>query len=80
MTYFRLKATTSRQLKAQLPEARVKPSKPFTNHGVDYSGPFYVKQNAKRSKTTVQCYVGLFVSTKAIHLDYISVFQLISLN
>jgi hypothetical protein len=28
----------------QLPEAQVKPSKPFTNFGVDYSGPFYVKQ------------------------------------
>ena len=38
---FRLKATTSTQLMSQLPEARVEPSKPFTNTGVDYSGPFY---------------------------------------
>jgi hypothetical protein len=53
----------------QLPEVQVKPSKPFTN-SVDYSGPFYVKQGGKRSKTIAKCYVALFVflSTKAIHL------------
>ena len=53
---------------------RVKPSKPFANIGVDYSGPFYVKQGEKRSKTLAKCYVGLFVclSTKAIHLELVS--------
>ena len=35
MTCFRLKPTTSPQLMGQLPEARVKSSKPFTNSGVD---------------------------------------------
>jgi len=61
----------------QLPELRVKPSKPFTNTGVDYAGPFYVKQVGKRSKTIVKCYVALFVclSTKAIHLELISEFS-----
>jgi len=45
LTCFRLMATTGTQLMGQLPEVRVKPSKPFTNTGVDYSGPFYVKQD-----------------------------------
>jgi len=73
-TSFRLTATASTQLMGQLPEARVKPSKPFTNTGVDYSGPFYVKQGSKQSRTTVKCYVALFVclSTKAIHLELVS--------
>ena len=64
----RLKATTATQLMGQLPEVRVRPSKPFTNTGVDYSGPFYIKQGSKRSKTLNKCYVALFVclSTKAI--------------
>ena len=58
----------------QLPEVRVKPSKPFTNTGVDYAGPFCVKQGGKRSKTIVKCYVALFIclSTKAIHLELVS--------
>ena len=74
LTCFRLKATTATQLTGQLPEVRVKPSKPFTNSGVDYSGPFYVKQGGKRSKTMVKCYIALFIclSTKAIHLELIS--------
>ena len=58
----------------QLPEVRVRPSKPFTNTGVDYSGPFYIKQGSKRSKTLNKCYVALFVclSTKAIHLELVT--------
>jgi len=59
LTCFRLKATTSTQLMDQLPEALVKPSKPFINTGVDYSGPFYVKQGGKRSRTTVKYCVAL---------------------
>jgi len=55
LTCFGLKATTSTQLMGQLPEARVKPSKPFTNTAVDHSGTFYVKQGGKRSRTTVKC-------------------------
>jgi hypothetical protein len=73
LTCFRLKATTATQLMGQLPEVRVKPSKPFTNTGVGYAGPFYVKQGGKRSKTNVKYYVALFIylSTKAIHLELV---------
>jgi hypothetical protein len=74
LTCVRLKATTAKQLMGQLPEVRVKPSKPFTNTGVDYAGQFYVKQGGKRSKILVKCYVALIVclSTKAIHLELVS--------
>ena len=74
LTCFRLKASTARQLMGQLPEARVKPSKPFTNTGVDYAGPFFVKQGGKRSKTLVKGYIALFIclATKAIHLELVS--------
>jgi hypothetical protein len=43
LTCFRLKATTATQLMGQLPQVRVKPSKPFANTWVEYSAPFYVK-------------------------------------
>jgi hypothetical protein len=74
LTCLRLKATTATQLMGQLPEVRVKPSKPFTNTGIDYAGPLYVKQGGKRSKTIVKCYVALFIclSTKAVHLELVS--------
>jgi len=73
-TCFRCKATTAMQLMGQLPEVQVNLSKPFTNPGVDYAGPFCVKQGGKRSKTIVKCYVALFIclSTKAIHLELVS--------
>ena len=41
----------------QLPQVKAKPSKPFTNSGVDYSGPFYIKQGGFSSKTLVKFYV-----------------------
>jgi hypothetical protein len=58
----------------QLPEVRVKPSKPLANSGVDYTGPFHVKQGGKQSKTLIKCYVALFVclATKVIHLELVS--------
>jgi len=57
----------------QLPKGRVKPTRPFTNSGVDYAGPFYIKQVGQRSKTTVKSYIALFIclSTKAIHLELV---------
>jgi hypothetical protein len=71
LTCFKLKATTVTQL---MGEVRGKPSKPFTNTGVDYAGPFYVKQGGKRRKTIVKCYIVLFIclSIKAIHLELVS--------
>ena len=58
----------------QLPQVRVKPSKPLTNSGADYSGPLYIKQGGIRSKTLVKCYVALFIclATKAIHLELVT--------
>ena len=61
LTCLKLKATTATQLMGQLPEVRVKPFKPFTNTGVDYTGLFYAKQGAKRSKTILKCYIALFI-------------------
>lgn len=47
-----------------LPEARVTESRPFTNVGVDYCAPFYVK---------VKVYVAIFVclAVKAVHIELV---------
>lgn len=71
---FKLKVTTTQQLMGQLPSARVQPSRPFLNTGTDFAGPFHVKQGLVRSKTTIKCYIAIFVclATKAIHLELVT--------
>jgi hypothetical protein len=74
MIHFRLKANTSQQLRVQLPDIRVRPSRPFTSTGIDYSEPFYIKQGGKRTRVKVKCYAALFVclAIKAVHLELVS--------
>jgi len=73
LTCMRLKASTATQLMGQLPGERVTPTRPFTNSGVDYAGPFHIKQGGQRSKITTKGYIALFIclSTRAIHLELV---------
>lgn len=68
------RATTMQQLMADLPKFRVTPARVFTKCGVDYAGPFLLKPMLPRSKTTVKCYMCLFVCcvTRAVHLELVS--------
>ena len=53
-----------------LPSSRVTPGKPLSTVGVDYAGPFYIKEKS-RSRTTIKAYLCVFVcfTTKAVHLE-----------
>ncbi|XP_046142171.1 uncharacterized protein LOC123988283 [Osmia bicornis bicornis] len=57
-----------------LPTARVTESRPFTNVGVDYCGPFFIKERKHRNLNRVKVYVAVFVclAVKAIHLELVS--------
>ncbi|XP_046145855.1 uncharacterized protein LOC123989198 [Osmia bicornis bicornis] len=57
-----------------LPTARVTESRPFTNVGVDYCGPFFIKERKHRNLNRVKVYVAAFVclAVKAIHLELVS--------
>ncbi|XP_051858132.1 uncharacterized protein LOC127565087 [Drosophila albomicans] len=59
------------QLMGDLPSARSTFSRPFTNSGVDFAGPFDVKSYVGRGCKITKGYVCVFVcfSTKAIHLE-----------
>ncbi|XP_071644514.1 uncharacterized protein [Temnothorax longispinosus] len=57
----------------QLPPARVTPVRPFHNTGVDYCGPFFVRDRVRRNSKQYKAYVAIFVCmvTKAIHLELV---------
>ena len=58
----------------ELPRDRVRSSRPFTNVGIDYCGPFFVKERKFRNRSKVKVYVAVFVCfcTKAVHLELVS--------
>ncbi|XP_033212236.1 uncharacterized protein LOC117169837 [Belonocnema kinseyi] len=57
-----------------LPQERVSRCRPFLNVGVDYFGPFYIKEKRFRNRNKLKVYVALFtcLSTKAVHLELVS--------
>lgn len=58
---FRFKARESSQLMGQLPEERVKFSRPFTHCGVDYAGPINIRCSQNRGVKSHKAYIALFV-------------------
>jgi len=67
-------ATTQKQFMGNLPVSRVTPCRAFIRCGVDYAGPFLIKPDIKRCKTTIKAYLSLFVcfATRAFHLEVVS--------
>ncbi|KAK3746502.1 hypothetical protein QZH41_001765 [Actinostola sp. cb2023] len=63
----KLRASVQEQKMADLPEDRLQPAPPFTYCGVDYFGPWYVKEGHKELKR----YGVLFtcLSSRAVHLE-----------
>lgn len=74
VTCVRYKSEATKQLMADLPVARVNPSRPFTNVGIDFAGPFTTKCVGHRSNIRYKSYIALFVclSTRATHLEVVS--------
>lgn len=74
MTCCRLKAEGAKQLMGSLSSDRVNPARVFEKVGVDYCGPFDVKQSTTLRTTVSKGYVLVFVclTTKAAHLDVLT--------
>ncbi|XP_038116630.1 uncharacterized protein LOC119768912 [Culex quinquefasciatus] len=69
---FKAKPQLLQQFMGQLPTPRTIAARPFTNTGVDYFGPVYIRQGYRRGP--VKAYVAVFVcfGTKAVHLELVS--------
>ncbi|XP_063994282.1 uncharacterized protein LOC135171584 [Diachasmimorpha longicaudata] len=58
-----------------LPKGRVSQTiRPFVNVGVDFCGPFLIKERKHRNRNTTKVYVAVFIclSVKAVHLELVS--------
>ncbi|XP_043496402.1 uncharacterized protein LOC122520377 [Polistes fuscatus] len=62
------------QLMGDLPADRVVVSRPFAKVGVDYAGPFHLRQRKGRGKLALKYYIALFICfvTKAVHLELVT--------
>ncbi|XP_044579453.1 uncharacterized protein LOC123261738 [Cotesia glomerata] len=58
----------------KLPKARVNIANPFNQVGVDYCGPFLLKEKKFRNRGSIKAYVAVFVclSVKAVHLELVT--------
>ena len=67
-------AKASVQMLGQLPPARVEPQYIFLHTGMDFGGPFIVRQGYTRRPVDVKVYLAIFVcfTTKAVHLEVVS--------
>ncbi|GJQ87710.1 hypothetical protein Trydic_g22081 [Trypoxylus dichotomus] len=70
---FKAKPSDTNYLMGNLPKFRVN-EPTFTNVGVDYGGPFSIKDSKGRGAKVSKCYLCLFVCmcSKAIHLELVS--------
>ena len=64
----------SSQIMSDLPAERCTPSRPFTNTGIDYAGPFRYRSAKGRGHITQKSWIVIFVclATKAIHLELVT--------
>lgn len=64
----------SHAIMADLPKARINVLSPFSNVGIDFAGPFKIKDRNGRGCKITKGYICLFIcfSTKAIHLEVTS--------
>ncbi|XP_070170934.1 uncharacterized protein [Polyergus mexicanus] len=71
---FRYRADPTDYKMSNLPKIRVRNASPFANTGIDYCGPFYIKEKKYRNRNKIKVYVCVFVcmAVKAVHLEVVS--------
>lgn len=71
---FKVNPKSTNYLMGDLPAARITQAPPFANVGLDYAGPFLLKDRQTRGAKLIKAYICLFVClvTKAYHLELIT--------
>ncbi|XP_060855378.1 uncharacterized protein LOC132933060 [Metopolophium dirhodum] len=70
----RHRATAPQPLMADLPAYRVRPARPFSHVGIDFAGPFLIKEGRRKTTRSIKCYLCIFVCmvVKASHIEVVS--------
>ncbi|XP_018357523.1 PREDICTED: uncharacterized protein LOC108757560 [Trachymyrmex cornetzi] len=69
---FRMNPPMIQPLMGNLPRHKVQASRVFANIGIDFCGPFQLRESKRRNSRTVKSYVAIFVclaATKAVHIE-----------
>lgn len=74
ITCFKCKPAESVVKMGDLLTTRINPSEPFSNCGVDYTGPLMIKERKHRNLKIIKSYVCICVcfATKAAHIELVS--------
>lgn len=71
---FKAKPVVANQVMGHLPKERLSPDFPFNCCGVDFCGPFYIKNKGQRKGSLAKVYIAIFVCFvfKAVHIEIAS--------
>jgi hypothetical protein len=70
----RVRPIPYQQLMGDLPASRVTPGRPFTCTGVDYAGPYILKNGHGRTNRTIKGYIVVIficLTTRAVHIELV---------
>lgn len=73
ITCYRFRAKPMQPFMSDLPPSRFQQGRCFLNVGLDFGGPFLIKESSRRNARLTKSYIALFVclSVKAIHLEIV---------
>ncbi|XP_018375252.1 PREDICTED: uncharacterized protein LOC108769021 [Trachymyrmex cornetzi] len=74
ITCFKLKPGRSQVIMSDLSSARVSLSHPFAHTGLDFGGPFIIREHKRRNAKLIKAYICIFVcfATKAVHIELVA--------
>ncbi|XP_057671252.1 uncharacterized protein LOC130902982 [Diorhabda carinulata] len=71
---FKVSPSAGLQKMGDLPSTRVQPSRIFSVLGVDYTGPFLIKNSFLRNTKSIKAWICIFIcfASKAIHIELVT--------
>lgn len=74
ITCYKSNRTPQPPLMGNLPTFRLEDGQVFKHVGVDFGGPFVIRESSRRKSVLGKCYLCLFIcmTTKAVHLEVVS--------